>query len=290
MTTSLTQPYPSATLEGRLTMGNLFDAARIDPSHVLLLRHTYTRAGLTGPDDLTPAKIMAYVREQAVSGNKFPKTPPRIWLNFIAVGGNRCRFIGAYENQGEAVVERTETRRFYNLLPSPCLASFQDRLVIEWAAGHAINWAKRGEATLGFHVTEVADAQAPAFPGFDELILSFSELRSVIEDSRYASWRQVLKAVQGIYLISDVRTGQLYVGKADGNERILGRWGAYAKTGHGGNVALRHLDEVDMSHRNHFQFSILRVFSPGASTAEIDAAEAHYKRALLSRQFGLNRN
>lgn len=87
-----------------------------------------------------------------------------------------------------------------------------------------------------------------------------------------------------------MKTGQLYVGKADGNERMLGRWSAYTKTGHGGNVALRDLDEVDMSHRNHFQFSILRVFSLGASTAEIDAAEAHYKRALLSRQFGLNRN
>lgn len=155
---------------------------------------TYTKTGLTGPDELTPAKVMAYVREQVVSGNKVPKTRPPVWLNFIAVGGNRCRFIGAYENQGEAVAERTETRRFYDLLPSPCLASFQDRLVIDWA-GHAINWAKRGEATLGFHVIEIADAQAPAFPGFDELILSFSELQSVIEDSRYASWRQVLKAV-----------------------------------------------------------------------------------------------
>ncbi len=175
-------------------------------------------------------------------------------------------------------------------MPSPCLTSFQDRLVIELAAGHAIHWAKRGEATLGFHVTEIADAQAPAFPGFDELVLPFSELQSVIKDSRYASWRPVLKAAQEIHLISDVKTGQLYVRKADGNERILGRWSAYAKTGHGGNVALPDLDEVDMSHRNHFQFSILRVFSPGTSTAEIDAAEAHYKRALLSRQFGLNRN
>ncbi|MDQ6739608.1 MAG: hypothetical protein M3021_04365, partial [Actinomycetota bacterium] len=61
MTTTITQPHPSATFEGRLTMGSLFDAARIDPSQVLLLRHTYTKTGLTGPDDLTPANVMAYV-------------------------------------------------------------------------------------------------------------------------------------------------------------------------------------------------------------------------------------
>ncbi|WP_229992217.1 hypothetical protein [Arthrobacter sp. Bi26] len=36
-------------------------------------------------------------------------------------------------------------------------------------------------------------------------------------------------------------------------------------------------------HRQHFQFSILRVFSPSAPAAQLDAAEAHFKRALLTR-------
>lgn len=289
MTTTLTQPHPSPTFEGSLTMGDLFAAAGIDPGELLLLRHTNIKSGPNGPADLTPAAILAFVREQAVKGSKFPQNPSRIWLNFTAAGGNRCRFIGAYENHGEAIAERTVTERFYDLTPSPCLASFKDRLVIDWTGG-TINWARAGGAAVSFPVTEIADAQAPAFPGFDELVLSFGELQSIIEDSRYESWRQILKSVQGIYLISDTKSGKLYVGKADGSERIMGRWSAYAKTGHGGNVALRELNEVDMSHRNHFQFSILRVFSPGASTAEIDAAENHYKRALLSREFGLNRN
>ncbi|WP_104086304.1 GIY-YIG nuclease family protein [Arthrobacter sp. GMC3] len=289
MTTTITQLHPKSAFEGSLTMGELFAAAGIDPSQVVLLRHTYSKTGLTGPADLSPAKVLAFVREQAVSGSWFPKNPPLIWLNFIAAGGTRGRFIGAFENHGEVMAERTETERYYDLSPSPCLASFKDRLVIDWTGG-AIRWTRAGEAAVGFPVTEIADAQAPAFPGFDELILSFNELHSVIEDSRYEGWRQVLKSVQGIYLISDTKSGKLYVGKADGSERIMGRWSTYAKTGHGGNVALRELNEVDMSHRNHFQFSILRVFSPGAPKAEIDAAENHYKRALLSKQFGLNRN
>jgi hypothetical protein len=37
-------------------------------------------------------------------------------------------------------------------------------------------------------------------------------------------------------------------------------------------------------------FSILRVFDPNAPTTEVNAAESHFKRALATRHFGLNRN
>lgn len=287
--TTARQAKPTTLFEGHLAFGSILESSGIDPSQVLLVRHTYKADGLTGPEDLIPEKIMAYVREQSSVVHKFPKDPPRIWLNFIAAGGTRCRFIGAYENHGESEAERTATGRFYNLTPSNCLAAFRDRLVLDWGTG-AINWAKRGVSGIGLQVTEIADAQAEAFPGFENLLLSFSELQAIIEDSRYGAWREVLSSVQGIYLIADTSTGQLYVGKADGAERLLGRWSSYAKTGHGGNLALRELDALDMSHRKHFQFSILRVFSPGTPAADVDAAEAHYKRAFLTRQFGLNRN
>lgn len=288
MDTNISQAQPTKSFEGHLTLGNILDTTGVEPSNILLLRHTYTATGLTGPADLTPEKILEYVRWQGRT-NKVGKKPPFIWLNFIAAGGRRSRFLGAYENHGEVMEDRTEVRRSFDLRPSSILAAFQNRLVVEWS-NDPVNWAKRAEQGAGFEVKEIADAQAEAFPGFDNLLLSFSELQAVIEDSRYESWREVLKSVQGVYLIADTSTGQLYVGKADGAERILGRWSSYAKTGHGGNVALRELDALDMSHRKHFQFSILRVFSPGTSTAEVDGAEAHYKRAFLTRQFGLNRN
>jgi hypothetical protein len=99
-----------------------------------------------------------------------------------------------------------------------------------------------------------------------------------------------LSAVQGIYAISDARTGQLYVGKADGGERILGRWTAYAQDGHGGNVELKKLGIEDPSHEQDFVFSILRVFDPSAAAPEVNAAESHFKKALMTREFGLNRN
>ncbi|MCQ9162954.1 GIY-YIG nuclease family protein [Arthrobacter sp. STN4] len=273
---------------GRLTFGDIVEASGVDPREILLLRHTYNADGLAGPADLTPEKIHESVRWQGVR-NKVGKTPPKYWLNFVAAGGRRSRFLFAYENNGEIKDMRTADMRCFDLRPSPFLSDLEGRLVVEWSKD-AVNWAKPALDCGGFLVTEVADARPEPFPGFDGLVLPFIELLAVMEDSRYGRWRQALSSVQGIYLIADTKTGQLYVGKADGAERMLGRWSQYAKTGHGGNVGLRDLDKLDPTHRQHFQFSILRVFDPGASMAEVDAAESHYKRILLTRQFGLNRN
>lgn len=87
------------------------------------------------------------------------------------------------------------------------------------------------------------------------------------------------------------------VGKADGAERILGRWTSYARDSHGGNVALSELandsaagETTKTDHARHFFFSLLRVFGPSTPSREVDSAESHYKDALMTRQFGLNRN
>lgn len=127
--------------------------------------------------------------------------------------------------------------------------------------------------------------------------LTFHELQEMVESPRYADWRAALREVQGIYLITDSTNGKQYVGKADGSERILGRWSTYAKDGHGGNVRLRDLafesvggDVVRTEHARHFVFSILRVFGPSTPAPEVNAAESHFKESLLTREFGLNLN
>jgi hypothetical protein len=53
-----------ARLEGHLRGGGIFHEAGVDPGEGLLVRNTFMKERLTGPDDLTPAKDMAYVREQ----------------------------------------------------------------------------------------------------------------------------------------------------------------------------------------------------------------------------------
>jgi hypothetical protein len=271
-----------------LTLGHVVTSLGLDLTDVLVIRHTFTADGLTGPADLTVEKVIAYTREQHTFARYFPADPPSIWLLFVGDGKLRSRFYGAFENKGEITSQRTEDRRFFDLHPSDALASLRDRLVIEWQ--NARSWQRRGASAAGFTVVEIADPEIKPFPGYDHVLLPHHELQTIVEDSRYASWRTALGAVQGIYLITDTSTGKQYVGKADGSERLLGRWTSYAKDGHGGNVALRQLAGLDARHARHFLFSILRVFGPSTSSTEVDAAESHYKNALLSRDFGLNRN
>jgi hypothetical protein len=263
-------------------------AAGLDLNEVVVVRHTYTLGGLETGADLTPGKVLDYTSRQQVV-NKLGKNPPPLWLVFIADGGLRSRFLVAYENHGELVDERDEEWRYFDLRPSHILGALARRLLVEWSRD-PVNWAKLGPAAAAFPVLEIADPGAVPFPGFDRVLVTHAELQAVIGDSRYAAWRTALGSVQGIYLIADTSTGQLYVGKADGGERILARWTQYARDGHGGNLALRQLAGLDSAHARHFQFSILRVFGPSVPTSEVDEAESHFKRALLTRSHGLNRN
>lgn len=278
----------TATIAGHLRLSHVLAATGIDPTDVVVLRHTFTSDGLRTADDLTPSKIFDYTRRQVVD-NKLGKQPPRYWLVFMADGGRRSRLLVAYENHGEVVAERDGPSRYFDLQPVELLSSLIGRLVIEWSKD-TVNWAKTATSAAAFPVVEIADPEVVLFPGFDRVLITYAELLSVVSDSRYGGWRTALGSVQGVYLIADSSTGQLYVGKADGEERILGRWAAYARDGHGGNVALRALSGINPQHTTHFRFSILRVFGPSVPSAEIDQTESHFKAALLTRQFGLNRN
>lgn len=274
---------------GSLTLGNALSAAGVDLAEVLVIRHTYKEAGMSSPEDVTPENMIAYTRQQDLVGGKIPSAPPRWWLVFLADGGRRSRFYRAYENRGEVLEERTETLRSFSLSETDLLGSLRERLVIEWSQD-SINWAKAGSAAQTFPIVEIADPDAKPFPGFDRLVLSFAQLQELVSDSRYASWRAALGAVQGIYLIADRTTGKLYVGKADGAQRILGRWRQYAETGHGGNVALREALGEGATRAQDFTWSLLRVFGSNTTPDMVDEAERHFKETLLTKKFGYNLN
>jgi len=273
---------------GDLRLGHVFSAAGLtDLADVLVIRHTYREDAIRTPADITPTSVYDFTRGQSVSTRVFPKTPPRLWLVFMAAGGLRARFYSAYENHGELLDKRTHDHREYDIEESDALGALKNRLVIEWSKD-AVRWAKPGPAASAFTVVEIADPETVPFPGFDEVLIDHAELQLVIEDARYSTWRTALSAVQGIYLITDTSSGKQYVGKADGSERVLGRWSAYARDGHGGNIGLKQLRNLDPEHARHFQFSLLRVFGPSVPMAAVNEAEEHYKKALMSRKFGLN--
>lgn len=273
---------------GALNFGHVLNVADLEPSQVVLLRHTYNEE-ISTPSEVTPANVLHYTRRQA-HGNKLGKDPAPIWLVFMAEGGRRARFFGAYENHGELSDEATDELRYFDLRASDVLSAMASRLVVEWGKD-TINWAKTGKSAADYRVLQIADPQVVDFPGFDQIVLSYGALQEAVADSRYAAWQTALAAVQGVYLIADTSTGKLYVGSATGGENILQRWRAYAGDGHGGNKGLLELDAIAPGHAKHFQFSILRVFGPSTPAREVLHAEAHFKNALLSGQpLGLNHN
>lgn len=199
---------------------------------------------------------------------------------FVREGGDRARLWSVVENRGET--SNDGRLRIFDLAVSEHMADLRNRLVIGWRSPRT--WRLNGTTAAGYPVMEIADAQPVAFPGFDRLVLDYAQLQSVMRDHRYASWRTALSSVTDVYLITDVRDGRQYVGKADGAESIRQRWNAYSANGHGGNVELRSVDPTG------FRFSLLRVFDPATPTREIDEAESHFKHALATRNHGLNRN
>lgn len=281
---------PSA--ESGLTLGHVLTgigAEQVPPirlEDIHLIRHSFKRGdpdALQGPEDLTEQRVFDYTRAQT---RRFPTDPGRYWVILTADGHRRSRLYGTFENFGEVISERTATDRYFDLHPSRFLEPLVKRLVVEW--GNPRIWHRRATSAANLPILEIADPHRIPFPGFDRVLLKHHKLGEMVDDHRYADWHAALSAVQGIYLITDSCNGKQYVGKADGAERIFQRWMSYARDGHGGNLALREL--VKTGHAPHFVFSILRVFGPSTPSSEVDAAESHYKNALMTRTFGLNQN
>lgn len=286
-----------------LTIGHVLKAVGGDQDppirleDIRLIRHTFEHNGPDGlqrAEDLTEEQVLDYTRLQGNSSRLFPLHPELYWVVFIADAQRRSRLWGAYVNHG--IERQTEDSRRFDLSRNKFLEPLAGRLVVEWAK-NTRRWNRSAAKAADLPVLEIADRDKVPFPGFDQVLLSYNELKDMVQSPRYSDWQVALREVQGIYLITDSLNGKQYVGKADGAERILQRWTAYANDGHGGNLALRQLakESADAGaaptpHAQHFVFSILRVFGPSTSSSEVDAAESHYKRALMTREFGLNRN
>ncbi len=123
------------------------------------------------------------------------------------------------------------------------------------------------------------------FPGYDKVNISWRALSRVISKE---SWRTALQNQKGVYLITDISNGKMYVGSAYGEYMILGRWESYVKTGHGGNKDLKKV-KFDYIKKN-FRYSILDIFKSTVDDKVIIEKENWWKEVLLTRKYGYNNN
>ena len=130
------------------------------------------------------------------------------------------------------------------------------------------------------------------FPGYENVRLTYNQLKTVI-DRKLPGWISALENQKAVYLITDTKTGKLYVGSATAQYgMLLQRWSDYVCNGHGGNEGLK---EVVLKHgfeyvKSNFQYAILENYNARMDDEYILRRETWWKNTLKSREFGLNKN
>jgi hypothetical protein len=118
------------------------------------------------------------------------------------------------------------------------------------------------------------------FPGYEHVHLNWDDLKRVITKE---SWKTALQNQNEVYLLTDTSNGKQQVGSAYGQDIFLGRWQAYLKNGHGGNIGQNDYPFLISRSISHFQFltSINPQLMIISSSKENSGGNRFYKVASL---------
>lgn len=214
-------------------------------------------------------------------------------LSLIHLGGSRWLFAGVHQVIGVAPMEWRGKHHFaYQTREEEGLGHLVGRTIVAFDKKFRASYLRGEKHESRLLVAEIRGEpmRIGDFPGFNRVLLSHGMLRTLVRQAN-PSWRAALAHVAGVYLITDTKAGSHYVGSARGGEGLWQRWSAYAATGHGGNVELRAvLEREGDGYAEHFQYSLLEVCDINSGEDAVLARESHWKRVLMTRAFGLNRN
>lgn len=130
------------------------------------------------------------------------------------------------------------------------------------------------------------------FPGYENVRLSYPLLKNIV-DRQLPGWVDALRNQKAVYLITDTKTGKMYVGSATSQTgMLLQRWSSYAADGHGGNIELRELvKQQGLEYvKENFQYSILENYNARMDDGYILKRESWWKETLCTRTHGYNKN
>lgn len=168
-----------------------------------------------------------------------------------------------------------------------------DRLIIKYKPGR-MRVRKYASLYDDVIVSEILSEpwRGDDFNGYDEICLSYSQLESIFRLEK-RDWLTALQNQKAVYLITDKKTGQLYVGSATSKDKmLLSRWNSYVNNGHGGNTELHKLvTEKGFNYvKENFQYSLLENFNGKVDDDYIIGREQWWKKVLQSIKFGYNDN
>lgn len=185
----------------------------------------------------------------------------------------------------------------YKVELDPHGESLIKRLIIRWVKDARAKGRKAESMLSNMAVAAILPEPYAGedFPGYASINQSYTMLEKLWKDKK-PDWLAALSHCNGVYLITDIKTGLRYVGSAYGEEGIWSRWDSYFQTGgHGNNKLLKNLlrtkaKGIDYARKN-FQFSLLEQASSRDSEQYILMREVYWKQVLLTRgKFGLNEN
>lgn len=212
-------------------------------------------------------------------------------LSFIYYQLNEWLYTGVYKSNS-CVYHELDNHYQYDTELTDIKHDLIGRLVINFNKSFRASYLRLENHYTEFYVSEVMKSRLSIlpFPGYENVNIDYHTLRTIVKNEEL-SWKTALKSIKGIYLITDKSNGKLYVGSVYGQEAFWTRWSQYIYSGHGNNIELRQLlIESGSSHVENFIFSILEIRSSTTEDAEIIQRENHWKRILLTRQFGYNKN
>jgi hypothetical protein len=213
----------------------------------------------------------------------------RYVIAFIGRRQSSAKFVGVWEVLSKR--KRKHHKGFeYKTRELPGFEDLEERLLVDWGDGTR-SWAQWLHEKGNKRVTEIRPAKKVSFPGYYNVVLSYDQLKKVINNpDSNRDWKTMLSSVSGVYIILDTQSGKQYVGSAYGSGGIWARWGCYVRSHSGGNKLLKSLLKLHPQRYKSFQFSILRVLEPAATKDDVIEQEVRTKRKLGTRAFGLNSN
>jgi hypothetical protein len=208
-------------------------------------------------------------------------------VSFIGEGGVKSRFVGVYRITNTTKISTDPDRFIYEMEEVLGFEDLVEKVIVAWR--NPISWHQY--ITNQMPVTEIHQGlHYQQFTDYFDFILDFKELQEIITN-QYREWKLMLSATKGIYLISDTKTGKLYVGSAYNEDGIWGRWSSYVMTnGTGGNKTLKELVAEDNNYAYNFQFSILMLLPKTITPDQAIQKERLFKNKLGTNSFGLNNN
>lgn len=134
--------------------------------------------------------------------------------------------------------------------------------------------------------------EAIEFRGFDNVYLKYSDLKLILSNEKYSDYRSALSSIKGVYCLTDIKEGKLYIGSAYGENGIAQRWNNYLDTNTGGNKSLIELynSKGEDYFQDNFTFTLIEFFGMNTDTSKIIEREQYWKKAFSTRESGYNNN